>query len=230
MFKSLFGLFEGNLFIGLILSLLTALVLGFLTSFLYRYFKRREVRTKGFNTTLVILPAIISILVAVVNIRSFELTESGLEIGLVLAGIFAISRFRSDPLNAEDLTYIILVFFIGVATGLGYVTYAAIGTLVTLLVLLLISVTHLGHQSTRERRLRFLVPEDLNYEEVFHTILKSHCEFYSLERVKTVDFGSLFELTYTIKLKKAANPKQLIDDIRSKNANLEVTLTNLQQA
>lgn len=172
MFKSLFGLFDGNLFIGLILSLLTALVLGFLTSFLYRYFKRREVRTKGLNTTLVILPAIISILVAVVNIRSFELTESGLEIGLVLAGIFAISRFRSDPLNSEDLTYIILVFFIGVSTGLGYVTYAAIGTLVTLLVLLLISVTHLGHQSTRERRLRFLVPEDLNYEDVFQTVLR----------------------------------------------------------
>lgn len=157
------------------------------------------------------------------------MSSSGLQVGLVLAGIFAITRFRSDPLTAEDLMYIVLSFFIGVGNGLGYVGYTVIGTVAAIVMLLIIDATNFGAQSIRDKRLRFIVPEDLNYEEEFVNVLSKYCEYATLERVKTTDFGQLFELTYNVKMKKKVSEKALIDEIRGKNANLEVTLTSRQQ-
>ncbi|MGE4342594.1 MAG: DUF4956 domain-containing protein [Bacilli bacterium] len=228
MFRSVFDMFTGV--VGpLLMSLAAAIILGFFTSATYRFIRRRNSLTRGFTITLAVLPAIVSVLVAVVNIRSVELSSSGLQVGLVLAGIFAITRFRSDPLTAEDLMYIVLSFFIGVGNGLGYVGYTVIGTVAAIVMLLIIDATDFGAQSIRDKRLRFIVPEDLNYEEEFVSILSKYCEYATLERVKTTDFGQLFELTYNVKMKKKVSEKALIDEIRGKNANLEVTLTSRQQ-
>lgn len=228
MFRSVFDMFTGV--VGpLLMSLAAAIILGFLTSATYRFIRRRNSLTRGFTITLAVLPAIVSVLVAVVNIRSVELSSSGLQVGLVLAGVFAITRFRSDPLTAEDLMYIVLSFFIGVGNGLGYVGYTVIGTVAAIVMLLIIDATNFGAQSIRDKRLRFIVPEDLNYEEEFVNILSKYCEYATLERVKTTDFGQLFELTYNVKMKKKVSEKALIDEIRGKNANLEVTLTSRQQ-
>lgn len=228
MFRSVFDMFTGV--VGpLLMSLAAAIILGFFTSATYRFIRRRNSLTRGFTITLAVLPAIVSVLVAVVNIRSVELSSSGLQVGLVLAGIFAITRFRSDPLTAEDLMYIVLSFFIGVGNGLGYVGYTVIGTVAAIVMLLIIDATNFGAQSIRDKRLRFIVPEDLNYEEEFVSILSKYCEYATLERVKTTDFGQLFELTYNVKMKKKVSEKALIDEIRGKNANLEVTLTSRQQ-
>jgi len=228
MFRSVFDMFTGV--VGpLLMSLAAAIILGFFTSATYRFIRRRNSLTRGFTITLAVLPAIVSVLVAVVNIRSVELSSSGLQVGLVLAGIFAITRFRSDPLTAEDLMYIVLSFFIGVGNGLGYVGYTVIGTVAAIVMLLIIDATNFGAQSNRDKRLRFIVPEDLNYEEEFVSILSKYCEYATLERVKTTDFGQLFELTYNVKMKKKVSEKALIDEIRGKNANLEVTLTSRQQ-
>ena len=228
MFRSVFDMFTGV--VGpLLMSLAAAIILGFFTSATYRFIRRRNSLTRGFTITLAVLPAIVSVLVAVVNIRSVELSSSGLQVGLVLAGIFAITRFRSDPLTAEDLMYIVLSFFIGVGNGLGYVGYTVIGTVAAIVMLLVIDATNFGAQSIRDKRLRFIVPEDLNYEEEFVNVLSKYCEYATLERVKTTDFGQLFELTYNVKMKKKVSEKALIDEIRGKNANLEVTLTSRQQ-
>ncbi|HKL84693.1 MAG TPA: DUF4956 domain-containing protein [Bacilli bacterium] len=228
MFRSVFDMFTGV--VGpLLMSLAAAIILGFFTSATYRFIRRRNSLTRGFTITLAVLPAIVSVLVAVVNIRSVELSSSGLQVGLVLAGIFAITRFRSDPLTAEDLMYIVLSFFIGVGNGLGYVGYTVIGTVAAIVMLLIIDATNFGAQSIRDKRLRFIVPEDLNYEEEFVNVLSKYCEYATLERVKTTDFGQLFELTYNVKMKKKVSEKALIDEIRGKNANLEVTLTSRQQ-
>ncbi len=228
MFRSVFDMFTGV--IGPLLMVIGASVLlGFLTSFIYHLIRRKEGMTRGFTITLAVLPTIVAVLVAVVNLRTIELNNNGLQVGLVLAGIFALTRFRSDPLNVEDLTYVILAFFIGVATGLGYLVFAFIGTAGALLLMIIIFYTRFGQANARERRLRFLVPEDLNYEQAFIEVLTLYCEYSHLERVKTTDFGQLFELTYVIKLKKSVSEKALIDAIRAKNANLEVSMTSRQQ-
>lgn len=229
MFKSLFDRVinqEYGRFV--IIILLVALALGIILSVTYRLIKRRKTLTKGINLTLIVLPSVVALLVAVVNIRATEMSLIGLETGLVLAGIFAITRYRSDPLNTEDLTYIVLAFFIGVSSGLGYVAYAVIGTLAAVVAITVVYFTNFGQHATREKRLRFVVPEDLNYEEVFEEIFTRHLVYFVLERVKTVDFGQLYELTYTVKLKKTTSDKALIDEIRAKNANLEVMLSSLQ--
>ena len=201
MFRSVFDMFTGV--VGpLLMSLAAAIILGFFTSATYRFIRRRNSLTRGFTITLAVLPAIVSVLVAVVNIRSVELSSSGLQVGLVLAGIFAITRFRSDPLTAEDLMYIVLSFFIGVGNGLGYVGYTVIGTVAAIVMLLIIDATNFGAQSIRDKRLRFIVPEDLNYEEEFVNVLSKYCEYATLERVKTTDFGQLFEFTYNVKNEK----------------------------
>lgn len=229
MFKSLFDNVQTNDYGRfVIIVMLFALVLGIIISVTYRFIKRRSTFTKGLNVTLVILPVLVALLVSVVNIRAMELQLIGLETGLVLAGIFAITRYRSDPLSTEDLTYIVLAFFIGVASGLGYVAYAAIGTIVSVISFMIIYVSRFGQYAKSEKRLRFTVPEDLNYDEAFKEIFKAHLVYFNLEKVKTIDFGQLFELTYRIKFKTNTSEKQLIDEIRVKNANLEVMITSLQ--
>lgn len=227
MFKSTFDLFTP--FYAVIFNIIVSLIMGLIVSFIYKAIKRKEGTTKGFIVALVILPVIVSVLVAVVNLRSAELNSAGLEVGLVLAGIFALTRFRSDPLNVEDLSYIILSFFIGVASGLGYAGYTIIGSLVTSLIIVLISATRFNQVSKQDKRLRIVVPEELNYEEVFEAILQKYCVYQALDRVKTVDFGQLFELSYNITLKKGLSEKALLDEIRAKNGNLEVMLTSRQQ-
>ncbi len=199
-----------------IIILLVSLLLGFIISLVYHFIKRKVGYNKEFLTTLIMLPVIVSLVVYFVR--------DNIAGGLSLAGIFALTRFRSEQKNTEDLSYIFMSVGVGLACGLGYVIASSLICIILLLVLLVMHFTNYGMPNSRNMTLKIIVPEDINYEGIFDEILNKYCYGYHLNKIKTSDFGTMFELTYFINVKDKRLNKEMIDEIRVKNGNMNVTL------
>ena len=108
---------------------------------------------------------------------------------------------------------------------MGYVTYAVLFTLILSAVMIGLHITKFTEPKNKNMELKITIPEDLNYEGVFEKVLDNYTNSYNIQRVRTRDFGSLFELTYTISLKPDINQKSFIDELRCRNGNLNISLT-----
>lgn len=200
-----------------ITTILASLVLGFVISLVYMFTHRKENYSKNFLITLIMLPAIISIIILLVGnnvARAFS-----------LAGAFSLIRFRSAPGDPIDIAYVFLTLAIGLGVGIGYISYSILFTIILSLVLILIKVFNFAGNKKEYLRLKIVIPEDLNFENVFKDILLDNTNSYDLVKVKTTDFGALYELTYNIELKDNKSQKEFIDKIRVKNGNLLVSIT-----
>ena len=95
----------------------------------------------------------------------------------------------------------------------------------------LILLTRFGYGTRRceERQLRIKIPEDLNYADAFNDILEIYTKSYKLERIKSIDLGALFELTYHVILKNDTDLHAFIDELRCRNGNLTIALTVLEE-
>ena len=108
---------------------------------------------------------------------------------------------------------------------MGYITYAVLFTLILSAVMIGLHMTKFAEPKNKTMQLKITIPENLNYEGVFEEVLDNYTNSYSIQRVRTRDFGSLFELTYTISLKANSNQKSFMDELRCRNGNLNITLT-----
>lgn len=195
----------------------TSIILGILISVVYMKTHEKNNFNSGFSTTLIMLPVIISIIILLVGnnvARAFS-----------LAGAFSIIRFRSAPGDPKDIAYIFFTLAIGLTCGMGYVTYAVLFTLILSAVMIGLHITKFTESKNKNMELKITIPEDLNYEGVFEKVLDNYTNSYNIQRVRTRDFGSLFELTYTISLKPDINQKSFIDELRCRNGNLNISLT-----
>lgn len=196
--------------------LLSSLAVGFVISLLYIVTHKKTGYTPSYAVTLVMLPAIIAVIIMLIGnnvARAFS-----------LAGAFTIIRFRSAPADPKDIMYVFFTLAAGLALGLGFVGYAAIFTLVLALVMLILESLRYGIPRTEHFILKVTVPEDLNYQNLITDILQEYSTSHRLKKVKTVDFGALFEVVYFVELKKGVNQKEMIDKIRTRNGNLNVQL------
>ncbi len=195
----------------------TSIILGILISVVYMKTHEKNNFNSGFSTTLIMLPVIISIIILLVGnnvARAFS-----------LAGAFSIIRFRSAPGDPKDIAYIFFTLAIGLTCGMGYITYAILFTLILSAVMIGLHITKFTDPKNKTMQLKITIPEDLNYEGVFEEVLDNYTNSYNIQRVRTRDFGSLFELTYTITLNPDANQKSFMDELRCRNGNLNITLT-----
>lgn len=195
----------------------TSIILGILISVVYMKTNKESSVNSGFSTTLIMLPVIISIIILLVGnnvARAFS-----------LAGAFSIIRFRSAPGDPKDISYIFFTLAIGLTCGMGYVTYAVLFTLILSAVMIILHITKFTEPKNKTMQLKITVPEDLNYEGVFEEVLNNYTVSYNIKKVRTRDFGSLFELTYLISLKPDISQKSFIDELRCRNGNLNITLT-----
>ena len=195
----------------------TSIILGILISVVYMKTHEKNNFNSGFSTTLIMLPVIISIIILLVGnnvARAFS-----------LAGAFSIIRFRSAPGDPKDIAYIFFTLAIGLTCGMGYITYAVLFTLILSAVMIGLHITKFTEPKNKTMQLRITIPEDLNYEGIFEEVLDNYTNSYSIQRVRTRDFGSLFELNYTISLKPDVNQKSFIDELRCRNGNLNISLT-----
>ncbi|MGM9534300.1 MAG: DUF4956 domain-containing protein [Intestinibacter sp.] len=209
---------ESFTFINAIIVLITSIVLGLIISLSYMKTNNKDRFGSNFSVTLVMLPVIIAIIILLVGnnvARAFS-----------LAGAFSIIRFRSAPGDPKDIAYIFFTLAVGLACGMGYIGYSILFTFVLCAVMLILEKVNFGINREKTMELKIVVPEDLNFEGVFDSILNEYTNSYTVERVRTRDFGALFEITYLIKLKQDASSKDLLDKLRCKNGNLNISLTS----
>lgn len=191
-----------------------ALACGFIIFISYSY---KNSYTKSFAVTLTLLPAIISLIIMMVN--------GNLGAGVAVAGAFSLVRFRSVPGTAREICAIFLGMAAGLAAGMGYVAAALVFVAALSGINLLLSATPFGERrrSNRERSLRITIPEDLNYQTVFREIFEKYTDSWRLNGVKTSNMGSLFKLTYSVIMTDANKEKDMIDELRCRNGNLEIS-------
>lgn len=199
------------------LSMGSAIVFGLVVAFIYMY---RNTYTKSFVVTLALLPAMVQLVIMLVN--------GNLGAGVAVMGAFSLVRFRSIPGSAREIGSIFFAMAMGLATGMGYILIAAIFLVVVGLITLLLQATSFGEQKTSERELKITVPENLDYEGLFDDVLNAYTESYDLISVRTTNMGSLFELQYRIQLKKDQIDKSFLDAIRVRNGNLSVSCSKLR--
>ncbi|MBR2067433.1 MAG: DUF4956 domain-containing protein [Solobacterium sp.] len=193
------------------LSLAASLGCGLLIAFVY---KMCEHPTKGFTITLAILPAIVQLVILMVN--------GNLGVGVAVAGSFSLVRFRSLPGKASDILIIFLAMAIGLSTGMGFVYLALIATVILCAVYVLLAKTSIFDADSKYRNIRITIPEDVDYTEVFDDVFQSYTSKCELESVKTINLGTLYQLTYEIHLKDAKKEKEMLDQLRIRNGNLPV--------
>ena len=189
-----------------------ALVLGLISSLVYRF---KSYCSKSFAVTLTIIPAIVAMLIMMVN---------GLATGAGIAvlGVFSLVRFRSQPGSSREILAIMLSMAIGLACGGGYITFAVFAAAVVCIVWLILFSTPFGDTGNK-KELRIEIPENLDYEGLFDDIFKEFTTKNEVITVKTVQMGSVYELRYHISLKRDKSEKAFIDAIRARNGNLPVS-------
>ncbi|MDY4079146.1 MAG: DUF4956 domain-containing protein [Clostridium sp.] len=203
-----------------LIILVVSIILGLIISISYMKTSKEEVVTSGFAITLIMLPAIISIIILLVGnnvARAFS-----------LAGAFSIIRFRSEPKDPKDISYIFFTLAVGLSAGMGYILYAILFTIILCLIMFVLKFINYAEPDKSCLELRITIPENLNYENVFDDILKKYTSSWKFKKIKTKEFGSLFEITYSVVMNNE-NQKKFIDEIRCRNGNLGVILSVPQE-
>ena len=154
------------------------------------------------------------------------MVNGNLGTSIAIVGAFSLVRFRSIPGTSKEIVSVFFAMAIGLATGMGQIVFASLITVLVSFVLIVLSKSNFGTRKGNIKILKITLPDDLDYSEIFDDIFDKYVDDYKLERVKTVNLGSLFELTYQLKIKKNINEKEFIDDLRCKNGNLKIILTH----
>lgn len=193
-----------------------ALVLGVLIALTVRF---RSRHSGGFLVTLAMLPATVAVVIMLVN--------GNLGAGVAVAGAFSLVRFRSLPGTAREICAIFVAMAVGLGCGMGYPGFAALFALIMCAVLLCYTLAGFGQRSNQRlwKVLRITVPEDLDYANMFDDLFAEYTRRWELLSVKTTNLGSLNRLTYEVELKKPGTEKALIDALRVRNGNLEISMS-----
>ena len=145
-----------------------------------------------------------------------------------IAGVFALVRYRSIPGDGKDIAFVFMAMASGLACGLGYLTLGLAVVIVLSVVVVLVNFAGTKIVKSECRQLRILIPEDMDYQGVFDDIFKEYATKTSLERIKTTNMGTLYELTYHVYLKNGINEKKFMDSIRCRNGNLTIILSKIE--
>ena len=193
-----------------------SLVIGIILAVGYMVYARY---TKSYIVTLAILPAIVCVVIMMVN--------GNIGTGLAVAGAFSLVRFRSVPGSAKEITMLFLAMGTGLLTGMGYIGFGFVFALIMSVIMALLNRFDFGVQKNalRYKTIRITIPEDLDYNEVFEPVLEVYTDTYELVRVKSYNMGSMFRVTYNITMKNGQSEKEMLDMLRCRNGNLEITIS-----
>lgn len=222
MFNSFFrGLFDTDMTAVInvsdfLLCIGCSLVIGLILAFAYMY---RSRYTKSFIVTLALLPAVVCVVIMMVN--------GNVGAGVAVAGAFSLVRFRSVPGTASEITMLFLGMAAGLITGMGYLGFALLFVIILCGLNLLYQHVDFGTRkhAALYKTLNITIPEDLDYSGVFDELLDQYTSSFELTRVRTTNMGSMFQLTYNLTLRTDIEEKELIDKLRCRNGNLEITVS-----
>ena len=198
----------------LLLCTSCSLVLGLVVAFVYMF---KNQYSKSLAVTLVLIPVTVQIVIM--------LTSGNIGAGVATAGAFNLVRFRSLPGKARDIGSLFFAMALGLTTGMGYLFYALIFVLIVGIASVLLTLVRFGQSASDDRVLRITIPESLDYDDLFDDIFAVYTLNAELSQVKTTNMGSLYELTYAVRLRTDTMPKAFIDELRCRNGNLNILLS-----
>ncbi len=210
MFNSIFS--GGVTAVSILIMLASAAALGVLNSLVFSF---RTVQSKSFAVMLTLLPMVSAVIIFTVN--------DNLGVGVAVAGAFTLVRFRSVAGNGREMLAIFASMAIGMLLGMGYIAFAVVMFFAVAALFLIVTATGFGERH-EARTLKIRVPEDLDYDGLFDDILDKFTSMHQLEKVRTANMGTVYELTYSVTMKDLARSKQMIDEIRVRNGNLNVSI------
>ncbi len=202
-----------------LLCCVASLVLGAACACIYMF---RHKYSRNFVVTLALLPLVVQMVITLVN--------GNIGAGIAVMGVFNLVRFRSIPGSAKDIGSVFFAMAIGLATGMGYLTLAVVFTIIMGLANVIYVLSPFARPQTSEREIHLTVPEDLEFEGVFEPVLSRYTESYELIEVSTSNMGSLYNLSYVVRMRSEASVKELLDELRCYNGNLKVALVPVQKA
>ena len=215
------GLFDAELtevigVVDFLTCLGASLVIGIIMALAYMY---RTRYTKSFVVTLALLPAVVCVVIMMVN--------GNVGTGVAVAGAFSLVRFRSVPGTAKEIGTLFLAMGAGLIAGMGYIGYTFLFTVILCAIFMLYNRLDFGAKKNAAvyKTMQITIPEDLDYSGIFDDIFAEHTTSCELMRVKTTNMGSMFKLTYNITLRDASREKEMIDKIRCRNGNLEISVS-----
>ena len=170
--------------------------------------------SQSFIMTVAMLPALVQIVIMMVN--------GNIGAGVAVAGAFGLIRFRSSAGSAKEIGMVFLATAIGLATGMGYVGIAIIFFAIIALFILVMTKTGFGASAANERELKITIPENLDYDGLFDDLFAKYTNNSELDRVKTTNMGTLYELSYKVMLKDESKTKAFLDELRERNGNLNI--------
>lgn len=199
-----------------LITIFVSLALGGIISFTYMKTNDQSY-SQGFALTMVLLPAIVAIIILLIG--------SNIARAFSLAGAFSIIRFRSAPGNPKDIAFVLFTMAAGLASGTEHYDYAVLFTLILCILMFVLNRFNFGARNSRQKTLKVTIPENLSYEEAFAEVFGYFGVAYELKKIRTTELGSLYELVYEVTLHEEVDQKQFLDAIRTRNGNLDLSLT-----
>lgn len=170
---------------------------------------------RNFCVSLAILPVLVQTVIMLVN--------GNLGTGVAIVGAFSLIRFRSVPGSSREISSVFLTMVVGLATGMGYLTYAAFITGFVCVVMLVLGILPIGKKEEKKQTLKITMYEDLDYTTVFDDVFEKYLKSCETENVKTINMGSMYQITYIIQQKDKKLEKEFLDELRCRNGNLTIT-------
>lgn len=194
-----------------------ALILGLVIAYVYQ---KQGNYTKNFTITLAILPMLVAFVIMMVN--------GNLGTGVAVVGAFSLVRFRSVPGSSREIIAIFFSMSIGLAIGMGFLSFAVFVTIITSIVSLVLFKSKFANENMNCKELKIVIPENLDYTEMFDDIFSVYTDKVELVRVKTIQMGSMIEVIYHINIKDLLQEKKMIDELRCRNGNLSIVCAKRQ--
>lgn len=196
-----------------LISMITAIILGIYIAFIH---KKTSNFTKNFLITIAMLPLLVYAVMLMVN--------GNLGTSVAIMGAFSLVRFRSIPGNSKEILIVFFSMAVGLSCGMGQIYFSIILTIIGSLLLIILNKINIFDINSNEKKLTILVPENLEYDNMFKDIFDKYTNKSDLTKIKTTNMGSMYELTYLINLKDNYNIKEFIDSLRTRNGNLKISL------
>jgi len=216
MLKSLFSSTSSNVSLwSILVCTLVSIILGVIVAYTH---KKTSKYSKNFLITLAVLPVLVQTVMIMVN--------GNLGTSIAIVGAFSLVRFRSLPGTSKEILSVFFAMAIGLATGMGHVFFACIMTILVSLAIILFDKIKFFDLNPSTKMLKIVIPENLDYTNMFDDIFEKFVKEFKLEKVKTTNMGSLFELSYRVTFKNDINEKEFIDQLRVRNGNLKIILSH----
>ena len=218
MLESIFSTAEATISLGdCAICIVVAIVLGIIISLTHKFTTRS---TLNFLLTIAVLPVLVQVVILLIN--------GNLGTSLAVAGAFTLIKFRSMPGNSKEIVTVFWAMTVGLALGMGYVIYAVAFTVIVAILMVLYNLVFNKVFNFAQRKLKIVIPENLDYEEVFNDLFKKYTDKCELKKSKTTNMGSTYELEYLVNLKKNVREKAFLDEIRVRNGNMLVMIERIE--